>query len=131
MVQKSDLLGLVNWDAVLAAPRYAGGHQDVMAAIFEGQAEILDHYTEDDWQGTLAIAYRFPDGSVAIMTDYFGSCSGCDAWEDASDADARAMVTSLVTSARFFEDVEAARTFCRSDKDAEEYPFYAASSLNF
>lgn len=130
-MEKSQLQELINWDAVLAAPRYAGGHNDVMRAIFEGQAEILDHHTDNDYQGELAIAYQFPDGGAIIITDYFGSCSGCDSWEDADDADARAMVTSLVTSARVFPDADAAREFCRSKMDAEDYGFSAAASLTF
>lgn len=130
-MEKSQLLELINWPAVLAAPRYAGGHSDVMRAIFEGQAAIVDHYTENDYQGTLAIAYQFGDGSVAIITDYFGSCSGCDAWEDATDEDATTMVRALVTNARVFRDADAARAFCKGNMDAEDYPFYAAASLTF
>jgi hypothetical protein len=130
-MKKHQLLDLINWDAVLAAPRYAGGHSDVMAAIFEGNAKVLCHYTENDYQGTLAIAYQFPDGGVAIVTDYFGSCSGCDSWEDASDDSARLMVTSLVTSARLFDTVEEAREFCKGAKSAEDYPFEAAQNLSF
>lgn len=79
----------------------------------------------------MATAFKFPDGTVVIMTDYYGSCSGCDSWEDASDDEARTMVTGIVTSARVFASVEEARTFCRDPKDAEDYPFYAASNLSF
>jgi hypothetical protein len=130
-MQKSELQNLINWNAVLEAPRYAGGHQEVMSAIFEGNSKILDHYTENDYQGQLAIAYEFSDGSVVIITDYFGSCGGCDAWEDACDGDVRTMVTSLVNSARLFDGIEEARNFCKSEKTAEDYPFDAAINLSF
>jgi len=130
-MQKSELLEKINWTVVLAAPRYAGGHDEVMQSIFEGSAEVLNHYNEGDYQGTVATAFVFPDGGVVIITDYYGSCSGCDSWEDASNEEARAMVTGLVTSARVFDNVEDARAFCEGDKSAEDYPFYAAANLKF
>lgn len=133
-MDKTSLIDLVNWPAVLAAPRRAGGHIEVMEAIFKGTAEVLASWVDEDYQDGEAFACRFPGGQVAIMTDGFGSCSGCDAWEDASAEDARRMITSLVGSARFFETVDAARTYVQSGIDEEpgsEFLMRAARKLSF
>lgn len=75
-MDKTSLIDLVNWPAVLAAPRRAGGHIEVMEAIFKGTAEVLASWVDEDYQDGEAFACRFPGGQVAIMTDGFGSCSG-------------------------------------------------------
>ena len=90
----------IDWDGVMAAPRYAGGHSEVMCELFRLPVEIIASYIQDDYQGEEAFAYRFPDGSVVLITDWFGSCSGCDMWEDSTDEEARAMVLALVHNAR-------------------------------
>lgn len=128
---KQSLLDSVDWPTVMAAPRYAGGHADVMRSIWP-QATVVAAYIQDDYQGTEAFAYEFPDGSVAILTDWFGSCSGCDSWEDAPDEEARRMVTALVTSARLFPSLTEAAEWCKTaGDDASDYPFRAARNLVF
>lgn len=130
-MNKQQVYDAVNWDAVMRAPRYAGGHEEVMRAMYEGRAEVIDHWVMNDYQGELAIAWRFPDGSVAVLTDYFGSCSGCDAWENATDDEARTMVKSLASSARVFPSVNEAAEFCRTaSDDAANFPFRAARNLD-
>jgi hypothetical protein len=131
-MKKSELLDLVNWRSVLAAPRYAYGHEQVMAAIFDGAAKVVTQWIDGDYSGELAFAYEFPDGSVAIATDYYGSCSGCDAWCEASDEDAKQMVKSLVGSMRLFGSVSEARDYIRVGIDNEpgtEFSMRAAKNL--
>ena len=121
---------LVNWTEVMSASRCAGGHVEVMESIFEGKAKVCASWIEGDYQGDEAFAYLFPDGTVAIMTDSFGSCSGCDSWEDANDDDVRLMVESLVNSARVFHDVAEAYFFClKNTDDADQYLMRSASNL--
>lgn len=131
MVKKQELLELINWESSMAQPRYAGGHDDVMTSIFDGNAKVLNHWNENYWQGAVATAWEFPDGSVVIMTDYYGSCSGCDAWEGASDSEARSLITNIVTSSRVFDNIDEARNFCQDEKDGTDYPFEAAANLKF
>ncbi len=100
---KHELPDAINWAAILAAPKYAGGHNAVMEAIFEGHARVIASWVDSGYGGEEAFAYQFPDNSVAILTDYFGSCSGCDMWDDSpAEADIRAAIGSLVNSARVF-----------------------------
>lgn len=129
-MRKSELPGLIDWPRVMKQPRYAGGHEDIMRAIFGENAEVIADWVADDYQGTEAFAYKFPDRSVVIMTDYFGTCSGCDAYEDADDGEVRAAVTSLVNSARLFPTVRDAIIYCMdNDKEASEFPFRVAYHL--
>lgn len=66
----------IDWESVLKVSRYAGGHSEVMERLFMG-AEVIAFWIEDDWQGEEAFAYRMPYGAIVVVTDSFGSCSGC------------------------------------------------------
>lgn len=138
----SDLPELINWQAVLAAPMEPG-RLEVMAAIFSGRAEVLSSYVEDDYSGVLAFAYGFPDGSVAIITDYFGSCDGCDQLLGASPQEVPHLIRAMVNNARVFPTLADASQFCkrlregpqpcptckRGGPEATDYPFLAAAHL--
>ena len=123
---------LIDWPLVLSQPRYAGGHESVMRNIFGSNAEVISWYTSGDWQGVIAIAYKFPNGEVAIMTDYYGSCSGCDSWEDSTEEDARNMILGLCGSAKQFDTVELAKEWIKnidSENKPWHYPWQAAKNL--
>ena len=127
---KDDALHMVDWTMALSAPRYAGGHEEVMGAIFGSKTKVIAEWHEDDYQGSIAFAYEFDDGTVGIVTDSFGSCSGCDSWEAATDVEARNMITEIVTSMRLFKDKDSAREYCKNEAGKEEeYTFRAASNL--
>lgn len=124
----------IDWKIVLAQPRYAGGHEEVMRNIFGKNAEVIAWWSDNDYQGTIAIAYEFPDKSVAIMTDYYGSCSGCDAWEDSTPDDARKLILGLCGSAKQFSSrAEAGEWIANIDKAEKpwEYPWDSARNLKF
>lgn len=91
----------IDWDAIMPMDRYAGGHDDQMKGLLKG-AEVLAHWNEGGWDGQVATAVKLADGRYACYSDYYGSCSGCDYWEDASDEDVRALCIGLANSARVF-----------------------------
>lgn len=129
-----DLEKQIDWQTVLAQPRYAGGHEEVMRNIFGKNAEVIAWWSDNDYQGTIAIAYEFPTGEVAIMTDYYGSCSACDWWEDSGEQDARNMIVGLCGSARQFQNRAAAKEWCANinrDEKPWEYPWDSARNLNW
>lgn len=130
-MNKTEVLDSINWEAVMAAPRDAGGHAEVMEALFADRAQVYSSWQDDSYDGELAYAYQFPDGTICIVTDYFGTCSGCDEWEDATDADARTLITSMVTSSRLFSGVVEAEHYCRNaaGSDASEFSHRAAQHL--
>lgn len=94
----------IDWDRVMAAKRYAGGHEEVMNVLFK-DATVVAGYVQHDYQGDEAFAYRMQDGRYVIVTDSFGSCGGCDAWEDASDDNARSLVHEIASHARVFDSL--------------------------
>jgi hypothetical protein len=129
MPLKEDLEKYIDWDLVMKQVRYAGGHEDVMRNIFGSNAKVIASWIEDDYQGAEAFAYQFTDGTVVLATDYFGSCSGCDAWEDSSEEDARGLIREIVSSSRVFSTVKEALSFCQGNLEAFNYPFDRCSNL--
>lgn len=129
--KRASLVENINWDAVMDQPREAGGHDEIMQSVFDGAAEVIAHYNSRGYGGEVATAWRFPCGTVAIITDYYGSCSGCDAYEGAGDEDVRRLVSGMVGSARIFDTPEEAAKFCESEElgYSEDYPFAAAAGL--
>ena len=115
-----ELSELIDWDGVLAQPRYAGGHEEVMRAIFGTNSKVIAWHSSGDYQGEVAIAHKLKDGRVVLMTDYYGSCSGCDAWEDSTEQDARKMINDLVQGAKVFKNRKLAAEWCARVNPTEE-----------
>lgn len=128
-----NLTSLIDWPMVMSQPRYAGGHEEVMRNIFGRAADVIGWWSDNDYQGTVAIAYELAsDGRVVLMTDYYGSCSGCDMWEDSSDASAREMIINLVNGAKVFPSRETAKDWIKSidsNQNPEQYPWEAIKNL--
>lgn len=95
-------------------PRYAGGHDDQMKGLFKDCA-VIAHWNERDWQGEVATCVRFNAGKFkdqyGIYNDYYGSCSGCDSWEDATDEDVRSMCVQLANSTLIFKSIDDVKEF--------------------
>lgn len=129
-MNRQQVVDAINWDAAMSAERCAYGHVEVMDVMFRGASVIATWVDEDSYRGDVAYAYEFADGTVAIVTDSFGSCSGCDSWVDATEDEARAMIHELASSARLFENRESAAVFCERDAgQPEHYLFSSAANL--
>lgn len=117
-----ELVSMLNIDKLLSFNRYAGGHDEHMGNLIKG-AEIVGHWNEGDWQGAVATCIKLDDGRYAIYNDYYGSCSGCDAWEDANDDDIRKMCEDLAKGAYLFESLKDVIEFlsCDSLDDKPEW----------
>ena len=128
----ADIEKLIDWPLVLQQERYAGGHWEVMRNIFGPNAEVIAEWTNDDYQGSIAVAYRLSDGRVAVMTDYYGSCSGCDAWENCTEDEARKMISDLVKHCYVWPSTEAAKAGIEALNEQEcpwQYPMIDAKNL--
>lgn len=68
----------MKWEETVASKCRYG---DVAGCIF-GQAEIIWECSEDDYQGHANILAYMSDGRFAHYEWTYGSCSGCDDWED-------------------------------------------------
>lgn len=62
---------------------------DVLSKEELGELEVLADCSEDDYQGTVAVAFLGRDGEVCYIEYSYGSCSECDAWEDKGEGFAR------------------------------------------
>jgi hypothetical protein len=100
-IQSNELQSQIDWDAIMKMSRYAGGHDEQMEGLFKGSSPV-GHWNEGDYQGKVATCVQLTDGRYAIYHDYYGSCSGCDSWEDASDESVKAMCIGLADSAYIF-----------------------------
>ena len=109
------LKDIINWDVVMTQPRTAGGHQEIMDKLFIN-AEVLAKHVQNDYQGELGYVYQLEDKRVVITNDYFGSCSGCDAYEDSTDEQLRNLCIQLANNSRTFENIPEAMNFLRSVK---------------
>lgn len=127
-----ELTNLIDWPTVLNQPRYAGGHEEVMKNIFGKGSEVIAWWSEESYSGTVAVAHKLQDGRIVVMTDYYGSCSGCDSWSYAETEEAIKMINDLVNHAQVFNSIEDAKEWC-DDIDSiskpYEYPFEAAQNL--
>lgn len=127
--QDDTLKDRIDWDAIMAMPRYAGGHDCQMQGLFKG-AKLLGHYNEGDYQGSVATAVKVRGKGVVCYHDYYGSCSGCDSWEDANDDSVRTMCINLANGAYVFDsvrDLMAWLEWVPNDPDTTNYEWKRAA----
>lgn len=123
---------IICWPEVLAQPREAGGHEDVLRNIFGGAAKVIAWWQADGYGGEVAIAFEFANGEVAVMTDYYGSCPACDAWAGCSDNEAYSLIVGLVCGAKQFPTARDAAQWAKSIDEREkpwEFPWRSAHNL--
>ncbi len=118
-IQTNELQAQINWEAIMPMSRYAGGHDEQMKALFKG-SKVLGHWNEGDYQGQVATCVQLADGRVAVYNDYYGSCSGCDSWEDATDADVRKLCIDLSNSAYVFATLEDAMAWMENEAKGDK-----------
>lgn len=111
MTTNAELIERIDLEKILPMPRYAGGHDEQMKALLKNST-VLAHWNEGDYQGKVATVVQLNDTKeIVIYEDYYGSCSSCDAWEDANDEDVKHMCKQLASSAQIFKDLEEAKNF--------------------
>jgi hypothetical protein len=120
-VQDDKLQLQIDWEKIMPMSRNAGGHDEQMTGLFKGAA-VIGHWNEGDYQGTVATCVKLPDGRFAIYNDSYGSCSGCDSWEDATDDEVKSMCITLANDAYVFETIDGVREFLRdTERDGVHY----------
>ena len=107
---------LINWDALMPIYPCAGGHDEHMKNLFRG-ATVLAHWSEDEYQGSVATAVKLEDGRFAYYSDLYGSCSECDAWEDADDKQVRTLCEELADRAKTFDTMDAMLASLDAEKE--------------
>jgi hypothetical protein len=71
-------MNFMTWDETIASRCRYG---DVAGRLFDG-ATILHEDSEDDYQGHADVIAVLRDGRFCHYRWDYGSCSGCDEWED-------------------------------------------------
>lgn len=119
--QDGKLIDRIDWENLMPMSRYAGGHDDQMQGLLK-DVTVIAHWNEGDYQGSVATCVKLNDTQeIVIYNDYYGSCSGCDAWEDATDDDVKTMCKQLAGGALIFQNLEECKKFLSSEKDATQY----------
>jgi len=113
--QTDQLQKMIDWKNIMKMPRCAGGHNDQMIGLFK-DSTLIAHWNEGDYQGMVATCVKLPDGKYAIYNDFYGSCSGCDAWDGADDDQVRNMCINLSNSTYVFENMVDIIEFLKSEK---------------
>ena len=106
----------------------------VMVNAYHGKAEPIAHADDPQasWSGYSAVAHKWPDGKVSIITDSWGSCSGCCSWKACENPkDALDLLRSAASSSRLFDTEAEAIEFCEGEacKDPWNYHFKAAAAM--
>ena len=118
------LKDFLDWDRIMKAHRMSGGHTEVLDVLFLN-GQVLASVRVGDYEGMIAYAYLVYGWTehvkIVIISDYFGSCSGCDSWEDATDEDVRRLCTSLANDAHAFDSIEEALTWLNKSKGDSAY----------
>jgi len=119
MITHDELAKQIDIENLLKMDRGAGGHDEQMQGLIKG-AQVIAHWNEGDYQGQVATIVRVPSGEFLVYNDFYGSCSGCDAWEDAKDDDVKKMCNDLVYTAKIFNTLKEVFAFLEGMKGDEE-----------
>lgn len=87
---------------------------------------VLATVTEGTYQGSHGYAYLVygytEHVKIVLISDSYGSCSYCDAWQECTEEDARRMCINLANDAHMFDSVEEAIAWLKeSHKDSAYY----------
>lgn len=114
----------IDWEKIMPQSRCAGGHVGIMENLFK-DAKVVAYYVQNDYQGSELFLYRFNKNKWVLVSDYFGSCSGCDAYEDCTDEQLRNLCIELANNANVFNSIKDVVRFLKEDvhKDAVYFKY--------
>lgn len=118
------LKDFLDWDRITKQHASAGGHSEILDVLFINGI-VLGSVSTDDYQGYMGYCYLVygwtHTAKIVLISDSYGSCSGCDQWEDASEADVRKLCTDLANDAHSFDSIEEAIEWLKKAKDDSAY----------
>lgn len=127
------LKDFLDWNRIMKAEgRSAGGHSEILDCLFKDSVVLASHI-DDDYQGKTGYVYIVHNfinfAKIVVVSDYFGSCSGCDVWEDASDEDIRDLCIQLANNAHMFDSINEAIEFLDHIAKNKPSEYYDLCSL--
>lgn len=108
--------------------RWVGDSLDSLYTFLREPAHVIAAESVGSYQGThyaILAVYSGPQSSYALWTDYYGSCSGCDAYIDAEPQECFEMTKGTLRNIRKFwslDEIEDAIEAMK--KDAANYSFW-------
>lgn len=117
--QSDTLQKHIDWNVIMELEREAGGHDEQMQQLFKG-SEVIAHYNSGNYSGIVATCVKITTGEYVIYNDYYGSCSGCDAWEGAADKEVKAMCIQLSNNAYIFKSINDVILFLSVKEEGED-----------
>lgn len=116
----AELIERIDFDKIMPLPRCSGGHDEQMQNLIKN-SKVIAHWNEGDYQGDVATCIQLLDtNEYVIYNDSYGSCSGCDSWEDADDKQARHMCIQLASTAKIFPTLQKLVSFLYSKSKSED-----------
>lgn len=95
----------INFEEIMPLERNVGGHEEQMKKLF--MYTLLIAYQKDEGcSGHEAVCTLMPDGYYGLYSYYFGTCSGCDPWIDATDEEVRHLCKTIASNAKFFKNLD-------------------------
>lgn len=76
----------------------------VYKKIFMEPVKQLFYWQEEDWQGSTFAVYEYKK-KLVVVRGYFGSCSGCDAFEGSTREEVNERLHETVRRAEIYDDV--------------------------
>lgn len=130
-MNKQEMMDLVTVDKF---GKHTWSCEDSFTDVLSGQGKVIAIWYEDGYHGQLAIAVESNDGSVFLMTDYFGTCSYCCAWQGSDNNERVQLMRAMISSARVFASRSDAVRFCQGVDDttkqkSEHFAFQVAKEL--
>ena len=120
----TELIDRIDWENIMPMERYAFGHDAQMKGLLKN-VTVLAHYNEGDYQGAVATCVKLNDtNEIIIYQDLYGSCSGCDAWDGASDEEVQKLCIDLAKGAYIFKNLEDCKTFLRTPDEERSYDWF-------
>lgn len=97
--------------------RYSGLLEDLLNELKAVKELRVDF--EDDYQGHVDVDVLLADGRVFSYCYLYGSCSGCDEWEDRGLSDSE-IKKVMLQEATIFDNAEQYEQFNENKKNKEE-----------
>lgn len=116
LVQREDA---EDWEDQYEITGHAGGHLHLLKYALPGIEIIASAYV-GDYQGSEAMAFRLPDGRFGVVSSYYGSCSGCDAFDGVEGERLVELCQSVLRDTLVFTYFEEMLAFLSKD-DHDEY----------
>lgn len=117
-----ELIERVDVENILQMPRFAGGHDEQMKGLIKN-SKVIAHYNKNDYSGVVATILQLNDTKeFVVYSDYYGSCNGCDAWEDCSNSEAISMSKHIASEAKIFSNKkELIQYLLKKDRSWEDW----------